>query len=92
MKLNISYHLEENRLTLPIEITNDTDKDQTFYFYNGTGALARNGIRLFNTRDEQIEPYERTFISPIYTGDKVRADLLAPNETGQFELPAKIVE
>ncbi|AZA49376.1 hypothetical protein EG346_14850 [Chryseobacterium carnipullorum] len=92
MKLNISYHLEENRLTLPIEITNDTDKDQTFYFYNGTGALARNGIRLFNTRDEQIEPYERTFISPIYTGDKVRADLLAPNETGQFELQGKIIE
>lgn len=92
MKLNISYHLEENRLTLPIEITNDTDKDQSFYFYNDTGALARNGIRLFNTRDEQIEPCERAFISPIYTGDKVRADLLAPNETGHFELPAKIVE
>ncbi|PQA90909.1 hypothetical protein B0A69_19440 [Chryseobacterium shigense] len=92
MKLNIAYHLEENRFILPIEITNDTDKDQSFYFYNDTGALARNGIRLFNTKDEEIEPYERAFISPKYTGDKVRADLLAPNETGQFELQGKIVE
>lgn len=92
MKLNISYHLEENRLTLPIEITNDTGKDQTFYFYNGTGGLARNGVSFFNAEQEQAEPCERAFISPIYTGEKVNADLLAPNETGYFELPAKIVE
>lgn len=92
MTLNISYHLEENRFILPIEITNNTDKERSFYFYNGTGGLARNGIRLFNAKYEQVEPCERTFISPIYTGKKVRADLLAPNETGQFELQGKIVE
>lgn len=80
MKLNISYHLEENRLTLPIEITNDTDKDRTFYFYNGTGGLARNGVSFFNAEQEQAEPCERAFISPKYTGEKVNADLLAPNE------------
>ncbi|MCT2562099.1 hypothetical protein [Chryseobacterium herbae] len=92
MKLNISYHLEETRFILHIEITNDTDKERSFYCYNDTGGLARNGIRLFNANHEQAEPYERAFISPLYTGEQVRADVLTPNETGQFELPAKILE
>lgn len=92
MKLTISYHLEENRFTLYVEMTNDTDKDRTFYFYNETGGLARNAVRFFNAKNEQVEPYERSFMSPIYTGEDVPADLLAPSETGHFELPAKIVE
>lgn len=54
--------------------------------------MARNGIRLFNTKYEQTEACERAFISPINTGKKVCIDVLAPNETGKFELPAKIVE
>lgn len=92
MKLTISYHLEENRFTLYVEITNDTDKERSFYFYNETGGLARNAVRFFNAGNEQTEPYERSFISPVYTGTDVCADLLAPGETGRFELPAKIVE
>lgn len=92
MKLNISYHLKKPCLVLHVDITNDTDKERSFYFYNGTGGLARNGIRLFNAKYEEVEPYERTFISPVYAGEKVRADRLAPNETGHFELPAKMAE
>ncbi|MGH1517948.1 hypothetical protein [Chryseobacterium sp. JK1] len=92
MKHTISYHLEENRFILYIDITNTCDKERSFYFYNDSGALARNGIMLFNTKEEEIHAYERIFISPVYNGEKTNVNILAPRNTQRFELPAKIFE
>ncbi len=61
MKHDISYHLEANRFILCLEITNHSGGERRFYFSNDTGRLARNGIRLFNTKDEEIQACERAF-------------------------------
>ncbi|MFZ4929422.1 hypothetical protein [Chryseobacterium sp. Mn2064] len=92
MKHTISYHLEENSFILYIDITNTGDEKRTFYFYNDSGALARNGISLFTAKDEKMRAYERAFMSPVYNGEQIKINMLSPNETQRFELPAKIFE
>ncbi|WP_123902252.1 hypothetical protein [Chryseobacterium arthrosphaerae] len=92
MKHDISYHLEANRFILYLEITNHSGGERRFYFSNDTGRLARNGIRLFNTKNEEIQAYEKAFISPAYTTEPVPENRLLPDERQRFKLPAKVFE
>lgn len=92
MKHDISYHFEENRFILYIDITNYSGEERRFYFSNDTGRLARNGIRLFDAKGEEIKTYERAFISPAYNADPVPENRLSPNETQRFEFSAKVFE
>ncbi|SDJ10935.1 hypothetical protein SAMN05421542_2673 [Chryseobacterium jejuense] len=92
MKHDISYHLKENRFILYLDITNHSGEERKFYFSNETGRLARNGIRLFDAKDAEIEIYERAFMSPAYNAEPVSENRLPPNETQRFEFPAKVFE
>ncbi len=92
MKHDISYHLEANRFILCLEITNHSGGERRFYFSNDTGRLARNGIRLFNTKDEEIQACERAFLSPAYNAEQAPENILLPDERQRFELPARIFE
>ncbi|PIF46499.1 hypothetical protein CLU96_3537 [Chryseobacterium sp. 52] len=92
MKHNISYHLEKDRFILYIEVTNFSGEERRFYFNNDTGSLARNGIRLYDKKDQEIEVYERAFMSPAYNSEKVSMNILPVNETMRFELPGRVLE
>ncbi|BAP32489.1 outer membrane siderophore receptor [Chryseobacterium sp. StRB126] len=92
MKHDISYHLENDRFLLYLDITNHSGGERRFYFSNDTGRLARNGIRLFNTNDEEIAVYGRSFISPSYNAEQVPENILPPNEMQRFEFPARLEE
>lgn len=91
MKHEISYHLEENRFILYLEITNHSGGERRFYFSNDTGRLARNGIKLFDAEDKAIKACEIAFVSPAYDTEYVE-NILPPDEKQRFELPARIIE
>jgi hypothetical protein len=90
--LNISYKIINDNFILYINITNYSSKEQEFYFVNDTGALARNGINILNTKYEKLIPYERAFISPAHSNLETNPYKLLPNETKQYELSASVLK
>lgn len=90
--LDISYKIINDNFILYINITNYSSEEQEFYFVNDTGALARNGINILNTKYEKLIPYERAFISPVHSNLETNPDKLLPNETKQYELSASILK